>query len=246
MKIKLKWLDEVGSTSSWLASNLSSEMQSGYVVAARRQTAGRGQRGNGWESEPDKNLTFSLLLRPAGIDARHQFFISQAVALGIVGALRDCLPECDIRIKWPNDIYVGNRKICGILIENSLAGSRITHSIVGIGINVNQEHFISDAPNPVSIIQLSGQPTELEPLLRKVVDNIGEFLQRDSDTIHQLYMEALWGKSGTHYREASSGRTFFADITAIGPMGHMTLTAADGSSVEYAFKEVAVILPEKL
>ena len=246
MKIELNWLDEVGSTSTWLASNLTSDMESGYIVAARSQTAGRGQRGNGWEAEPGKNLSFSLLLRPDGIEARRQFFISQAVALGITDALRHLLPGHEVLIKWPNDIYVGNRKICGILIENSLAGQRIAHSIAGIGINVNQEQFLSDAPNPVSVIQLTGKSTELEPLLRKVVDNIGVYMKLDAATVHKLYIGSLWGRRGTHYRETATGRTFVADITGIGPMGHMTLTATDGTIVEYAFKEVAVILPETL
>lgn len=244
MEINLIWLDEVGSTSTYLSQQLNDSMPSGTVVAARSQTAGRGQRGNTWEAEPGKNLSFSLLLRPTDIEARSQFRISQAVALGIAGTLGELLQGHDVRIKWPNDIYAGNRKICGILIENSLSGQKISHSIAGIGINVNQTRFVSDAPNPVSIAQLTGRETELEPLLLKVVENIAHELETDPTVLHERYMDRLWSKERMHYRDTASGREFEAAITGIGPLGHMELTEPDGSRHTYAFKEVAVVLPQ--
>lgn len=246
MEINLIWLDEVGSTSTYLSQNLTDSMPQGTVIAARCQTAGRGQRGNSWESEPGKNLSFSLLLRPQHIGARNQFRISQAVAMGIAETLAPMLPGVDVRVKWPNDIYAGNRKICGILIENSLAGQKISHSIAGIGINVNQTRFISNAPNPVSIAQLTGEETELEPLLLKVVENIARQLEADPDELHARYISSLWHKDGQLYRETATGRRFEAAITAIGPLGHMELTDTAGNKTTYAFKEVAVILPDNI
>ncbi|MDE6431375.1 MAG: biotin--[acetyl-CoA-carboxylase] ligase, partial [Duncaniella sp.] len=120
-------------------------------VSARRQTAGRGQRGNSWESAPGKNITMSILLRPEGLHPSRQFVISRAVSLAITGVLRRYMPASAVRVKWPNDIYVDDRKICGILIENVISSASIRQSVVGIGINVNQRRFLSDAPNPVSM-----------------------------------------------------------------------------------------------
>lgn len=157
------------STSNYLAS-IADESPHGFVVEAEAQTAGRGQRGNSWESEPRMNILMSVLLRPEGIAPSEQFLISQAVSVAIVRVLRHYLPE--VRIKWPNDIYVGDRKICGILIENSITATKIIHSIVGIGLNVNQREFHSDAPNPVSMFQLTGRNRCTSLLAREVVREI--------------------------------------------------------------------------
>ncbi|WP_300934606.1 biotin--[acetyl-CoA-carboxylase] ligase [uncultured Muribaculum sp.] len=239
----ITWLDEVGSTSTYLAQVLTDNTPSGTVIAARCQNAGRGQRGNTWEAEPGKNLSFSMLIKPNGIPARCQFRISQAVALAIVSVLRPMLPGSKISIKWPNDIYADNKKICGILIENTLIGAEIAHCIAGIGINVNQAVFLSDAPNPVSIIQLTKQETALEPLLEKLASQILLYLTHDAETLHNQYMNSLWRKNNSRYRDVSTGREFEAEITDIGPMGHMTLTDTNGRQLTYAFKEVAAILP---
>ena len=150
MGVTIVTLDECDSTNTVLSSM--PEAASGTVVATRRQTAGRGQRGNSWESEPDKNLTFSQLLMPRMLPAARQFELSMIVSLAIADSIDAHLPD-GIRtcVKWPNDIYIGREKVCGILIENRLTGSRIERAIVGAGINVNQRVFTSDAPNPTSI-----------------------------------------------------------------------------------------------
>ena len=128
------------------------ELPHATVVSTYNQTAGRGQRGNSWESEPHKNLTFSVLLKPQHIIAREQFYISEIVSVAIVNTLRKYIIDQPIAIKWPNDIYVNDDKICGILIENTLSGYSISQSIAGIGININQQTFLSNAPNPISLI----------------------------------------------------------------------------------------------
>lgn len=240
------WLDSVKSTNSYMA-EIAADAPHGLVVAAREQTAGRGQRGNSWEAEPGKNLTFSLLIRPDGVDAADQFCISEAVALGVVDAIKAVLPLDEgrmVAIKWPNDIYWNNRKICGILIENSLMGRSINHSIAGIGINVNQAVFVSDAPNPVSILQISGRVTNLESFLGLVGKCILERLSMSREELHREYMPSLWGRDGLTYRDTATGEVFRASIDGVAPSGHITLRLSDGSPQTrvYAFKEVAVVL----
>lgn len=239
------WLDSVKSTNSYMSSEMAASAPHGAVVAARTQTAGRGQRGNSWEAEPGKNLTFSMLLRPEGVDAAEQFHISEAVALGVVDALRGEVPEPDaIKIKWPNDIYWTDKKICGILIENSLSGRAINHSIAGIGINVNQAQFVSDAPNPVSLLQITGQTVELEGFLHRVVDAILKRMSAPYEVLHDEYMRTLWGREGRVYRDVASGELFRAVISDVAPTGHITLLPTDGAGSPrvYAFKEVAVMI----
>lgn len=243
MYSKCIWLDSAKSTNSYM-SEIADEVADGMAVAARCQTAGRGQRGNSWESEPGKNLTFSLMLRPQGLVASKQFYISEAVALGVVDALLGKLPEgAPVAIKWPNDIYWANRKVCGILIENSLMGRLINYSIAGIGINVNQREFVSDAPNPVSLWQITGREIPLESFLEQVVDAIMRRMSMPHDELHAEYMNALWGRDGRTYRDTATGEVFKACISDVAPTGHITLVPeGDGAPRIYAFKEVAVVL----
>ena len=158
MEFKVIHIDETDSTNRWLRAYMQaprplvpegSYPESGeqaVVVVAEYQTAGKGCGENSWESERGKNLTFSVLLHPTEISANCQFRISEAVSV----VLCETIERFGVQktsIKWPNDIYVGDRKICGILIENMLWGRIIDESIVGIGLNVNQKAFLSDAPN---------------------------------------------------------------------------------------------------
>lgn len=254
---RLILLDEVASTSSYLAARADT-LPHGAVVAARSQTAGRGQRGNSWEAEPGKNLTFSLMLRPEAIAAANQFALSEAVAVAIATTLQEWLPEAELRIKWPNDVYANNRKICGILIENSLIGNKIRHSIAGIGINVNQTIWTSDAPNPVSMAQIAGHDFPLDRLLERLCAAILHELQlaqealttsaaaagtAASGSLHDRYMSLLWGRSALTYRDTATGEIFRAAIASIAPDGMLTLAPLDGSAARtYAFKQVAVLL----
>ena len=137
----------------------------GDIIWADFQTAGRGQRGHTWESRAGENLTFSALLEPTFLPVSEQFVLLEAVAL----SLRDFFEGEGVEsaVKWTNDIYVGDRKAVGILIEHSYSGGKLARTIVGIGINVNQREFSSDIPNPVSLSLLTGKKYELEPLLRQ-------------------------------------------------------------------------------
>lgn len=145
----IKWYDTLDSTNSQAARELETAAE-GCVWIADFQTQGRGQRGNKWESGKGENLTFSILLRPEFLHPSRQFLISQICALGVSRYLNDKgLPA---KIKWPNDIYIGDKKICGILIENSISGDKLAVSVAGIGFNLNQTRFASDAPNPTSML----------------------------------------------------------------------------------------------
>ena len=169
MRYNLKNID---STSTELRRRMSAEeLPHGYCISADFQTAGHGQATNHWESEDGKNLLFSLLLRPSVIPASEQFVITEIVTLAIINALQDYIRQ-RITIKWPNDIYVGDKKLCGILIENALCGPTIDTCIVGIGININQELFTSNAPNPISLKQLNGRDNDREEIFEEIYQNI--------------------------------------------------------------------------
>ena len=168
----IEYLDTIDSTSTELRRRMSvEELPHGYCISADFQTSGHGQATNRWESEDGKNLLFSLLLRPTVIPAAEQFVITELVTLAIINALQDYIRQ-QITIKWPNDIYVGDKKLCGILIENALCGPTIDTCIVGIGININQELFVSDAPNPVSLKQLNGRDNDREEIFGEIYQNI--------------------------------------------------------------------------
>ncbi|MDE6266198.1 MAG: biotin--[acetyl-CoA-carboxylase] ligase [Muribaculaceae bacterium] len=240
-------LDEVTSTNSYMADHAGS-LPADTVVVAHSQTAGRGQRGNSWEAEPGKNLTFSLLLRPTSVTAVEQFLISRAVSVGIAQTLQQFTRGSEeVCIKWPNDIYVGAQKIAGILIENSLMGNMITRSIVGIGLNVNQLQFRSDAPNPVSVIHLRGQETPLRPLLEQVVESILGWVARldnseGREAVTRAYDSMLWRREGLHPYITADGEPFQAELIEIAPDGIMTLRDTDGKDRRFAFKEVHFVI----
>lgn len=238
-------VDSVDSTNSYIKQL--TDAAHATVVACREQTAGRGQRGNHWEAEPGKNLTFSLLIRPTGISAANQFSISRAVALGIVDVVKRHLgPDSDVAVKWPNDIYVGDRKICGILIENSLTGSVIVRSIIGVGLNVNQTEFRSDAPNPISLKQLTGDDYDLDALLGETVDAIVSRVEEENasrgEASAEEYFNNLWRRDGFHPYSTPAGERFDAAIESIDSMGFLTLRHRDSTLTRHAFKEVHHIL----
>ncbi len=238
------WRDELSSTSTTLAAEAAG-LGHGAVIAARRQTSGRGQRGNSWEAEPDKNLTFSILLRPRVVPPGEAFAVSMCTALSIVSVISEAMDGMDVKIKWPNDIYVGDRKICGILIENSF-GSGIERSIVGVGINVNQREFLSDAPNPVSMWQLTGNEYNLEELLDRVADRMVEDFDAyeaapDIEALTPRYRSRQWrGQGEWPWLDRITGEQLHAAILDIAPDGRLTLATEPPRS--YAFKEVAAVL----
>lgn len=235
--------DTLPSTSSYLA-GIAADAPHGTVVMAREQTAGRGQRGNSWEAEPGCNITLSLLLRPEGLHPARQFVISQAVSLAIADLVSHFV-AAPVSIKWPNDIYVDDRKICGILIENTITGTSIDRTIVGIGLNVNQTEFRSDAPNPVSMRQLMPKMEfDVESLARAMVSDILErvdaALASPQQSLCGEYFGRLWRNEGWHpFYDHQRDHTMTARVDSVDPSGIITLTdRADGIARTYAFKEL--------
>ncbi len=239
-------VSQTASTNTYL-SRLAATLPGGTVIYTPSQTAGRGQKGNSWESEDGKNLTFSMLLKRPPVKARDQFYLSEAAALAVVEALTAEAGD-GFSVKWPNDVYWQDKKICGMLLENSLDGSDIATCIVGIGLNVNQERFLSDAPNPVSLINITGCEHDLEALLKRVCSRIEQLVDSlDDDNaradLHQRYMAALYRNDGQLYPwEDAAGHRLMASVAGIAPDGTLTLLHEDGTRHDYLFKEVKHII----
>lgn len=246
-KLRIIRVEETHSTNSLLREWLEREsLPDCSVIVADFQTAGRGQVGNVWESEKGKNLTFSLVLYPQKLPVKQQFLISQIAALSVKETL-DAYTE-GISIKWPNDIYWQDKKICGMLIENDLAGHELLRSIIGIGLNLNQMTFRGDAPNPVSLGQILRQEIDREEVLQRFITcfiaNYQLLIAGEQELIRAHYFAALYRRVGFHpYVDA--GEAFEACIHDIEPTGHLLLRLPDDSLRRYAFKEVAYILPNE-
>lgn len=216
------------------------------VVSASFQTSGRGQRENHWESERDKNLLFSLLLKPENMSAYNAFSLSKIVSVAIVRWLSQYVQN--VKIKWPNDIYCGNKKICGILIENSLMGNNLNTSIVGVGININQTEFSKDLPNPVSLAQLTGKSYNLQDMLAQVVNEIEEqynaHFRDEESNIDAQYHQALYQLNRLcKYRSllpahSDEDALFEATIVGVCQNGSLMLQCKDNSISTFAFKEI--------
>ena len=245
--IALEEVKETPSTNDYLA-NLCRESKAKefYTVVAKSQTNGKGQRGNSWESESGKNLTFSIVLYPTALEANKQFILSMLAALACHEALSNYTNG--FSIKWPNDIYWKDKKIGGILIENELEGKYITQSIIGFGLNINQEAFHSDAPNPVSLKQIIGAEVNLQEVLMKVVHSIiagyrqlEAYFNITQLAISAMYRKHLYRRKGLFpYRDAQGD--FLAEQQEVEPDGHLVLKDEQGTLRRYAFKEVTFVL----
>lgn len=228
----------------------------GTVVYTDRQTAGRGQRGNSWESEPFKNVTMSILLRPENVAPNQQFWLSEISALAVERVLSKYIGN--VSIKWPNDVYYKDFKICGMLIEHSLSGGKINYTIPGIGINVNQRVFLSDAPNPISLANVLGHEVPTSEILDGLVDEIltmCDQLPEKATEIHREFLSKLYRRGGFHEYQSTirstsadglsvleEGEHFQARIVNVHPDGMLDLMTTEGHIHTFAFKEVAFIL----
>ena len=243
--MRIKWMEEVDSTNNELlrhirdADNLS-------VIAAVNQTAGRGQRGNRWVSAPGDNLTFSFILKPSALPAREVMAVTCLATLAVRAALRE--EGVPAVIKWPNDIYVGKKKICGMLVENGLDGTDIAWSVVGIGINLNQTVFPGEVMNATSLKRLTGRTYVPDQFLKKVCHAL-EALLPDLETetgrndLRAAYEQDLYQKdSPAPYRNLATGAEFTGIIRGITPEGLLRIEKAEGPEKTFGFKEVSYIL----
>ena len=236
-------LEETDSTNTYLRQHASQMEAWMTVVTAKYQTAGRGQGVHTWESNRSENLLFSVLTHPVMVPVRSQFLLSEAGAL----ALKEVLDGYTdgITLKWPNDIYWNDRKLSGTLIETSIGGGRIKNCVFGIGLNVNQKTFESDAPNPVSLAQILGHDIDREQLFKQIVAAFEKYYRMlengQYDAISALYHEALYRRQGFYMYEDGDGR-FEGAIVEVGDDGLLVLRDRDGRFREYEFREVKFVL----
>lgn len=223
------------------------------LVTTDYQTHGHGQVNTVWESARGENLLFSFLFRPEHITAGEQFLLSEIACLAVAHTL-DAYTE-GISVKWPNDVYHHDRKICGMLLRHTLSGAQIAATLVGIGLNLNQKQFAGDAPNPVSLRQIIGRPVDREEVLCRFAHHFDRLLRAvtppDADErlaqrqrLHREYLRRLYHHDGAHdYVDTASGETFSAHIVDVAPTGQLTLRTTDGQLLHYHFKEVRFVVP---
>lgn len=246
----IEYIEEIGSTNTYLMQRCGREdLPEGYTVCTFRQTAGRGQRGNGWESEPDKNISFTTVLNCRAMAPETLWRQSMLVALAVAEALQSF--GLDARIKWPNDIYVGDKKICGILIENVLQGGEVKCSLAGVGVNINQTLFVSNAPNPTSMALLLDKEQDKKAVLEAILARLEALAQAD---LKPRYMALLYRKEGYYrWREVevstapmaidySQENSFEARIADIDNQGQLVLETPNQQQKKYHFKEIKYIL----
>ena len=225
-------LSDTASTNDYL---LGLNTDQDLCVVTDYQSAGKGMGTNTWESEPGKNLLFSILLHPTWLPINRQYLLSMAEAVAIVEVLGK-----GFEIKWPNDIYYGDKKLSGTRIDINLQGSTLKDVIIGTGINVNQEVFLSDAPNPISLKNITGQEHDRDILLRDILERFYIYYNKVQDSPQEVvrrYHEKLYRKVGFHTYADKDG-TFQAEIVRVAENGIITLRRNDGTLSNYEFKEL--------
>ena len=268
----IMWLDSVDSTNSEVKRRIS-DIDNLSVLSALSQSEGRGQKGNKWSSLPGENLTFSIVLKfgeqaagKAGLSvagklrlvvaAREQFVLTEITSLSIVEFLSR--HGIKAKIKWPNDIYVGDKKICGVLIENSLRGENLSSSIIGIGLNVNQRNFDVSLPNPTSMVLETGFEEDIKGCLEEFMDIFQGYLEYSLPNLRERYLPYLWRHNTparyidqtlqsqpqqTDSEGELPGREFTGIIRGLSPIGHLVVEDIEkGELKEFAFKEISYIL----
>lgn len=205
----------------------------GTVISTSEQVAGRGQIGRSWVSEPHQNIAASIIFYPSFLAVRQQFLLSQAVALGVAECLEKYLDKKEVKVKWPNDIYAGSGKLAGILIQNSLSGTRIVSSVVGIGINVNQTGFPSELPNPSSLFLETGNTFDLPSLLDDLCYHLEtRYLQLRGGSLSELrsdYHARLYRLEENICFQPREGRPFQGSICGVDEQGQLLVRKTDDS-----------------
>ena len=250
MKFNIQHINQCDSTNAYLQRLVAeTDAPEGTVVSTSFQTNGRGQLSNVWEAEEGKNILCSILLRPTSLPIKSQFLISQAISVAIVDVLNSYLDG--FFIKWPNDIYYKEDKIAGILIENTLSSAGISTCIIGLGLNVNQQTFRSDAPNPISLFNIIGRETSVPELLQSILERFNkvyELAYTNVALLRENYFNNLLFSGKMRMYSDESGE-FIGKIVDVENDGHLIIEDMEGNKRRYAFKEVTfqlgVCLPTK-
>ena len=218
-----------------------SKIADGTLIWAHEQTTGRGQRGNEWQSQPQLNITLSIVLHP-DLKADKQFFLTKVVSLGVLEFISDLVEDkVPVAIKWPNDIYAGEKKIAGILIENSLRGEQISTSVIGIGLNINQTEFGTGLKNATSLKMLTGKTFDI----KNCIDNLCEHIEPrylQLKTNKQGLLDADYHKHLYRLDKLcdyeKNGRPFKARLKGVNQQGKLLLKLESGEMMSCDFKEV--------
>lgn len=244
MEIQHIALKQTESTNTYAKKYLNEHKNANLVlISTECQSEGRGQFSNTWDSECGKNITISLIIKPQQIKASDQFILSQLVALGIVDMLSSYIKN--VKIKWPNDIYCDDEKICGVLIENTLMGETILNTIIGIGLNVNQTEFSQLIPNPTSMSLKTGDTFNLDKtmilLVERIIDRINRFELSESLKVKREYLKNLFLYSETALFTSDDGE-FFGEIKDVSGYGKLSVQR-NGNIQDYNLNEIKLVLP---
>ena len=252
----LEHLPKVDSTNNYAKQMLAkSSPIDGTVILADEQFAGRGQTGNIWQSEAHKNLTFSIIYQTSFLKATEQFWLNMAISLGIKNAVcsllsmqhdDNCLLPTKIlptKIKWPNDIYVENQKIAGILIENTIVGMHLKYSVIGIGLNVNQQHF-SDTINATSLSLILGKEMNKSDVLNKILASIEKYFlllkERKFERLKSEYLENLFRYS-VFSKFKKEDEIFDGKIVDVDEFGNLVVETST-QKIKFGFKEIGFVI----
>lgn len=216
----------------------------GTIIWAKEQSSGIGQSGNHWVSEAGKSLTFSIILKPTFLPVSSQFELHKVMSVAVWQTVHDLVPDADTKIKWPNDIYIGNRKLCGILVNNVISSNCYQLAVAGTGLNVNQTVFPPDLPNPTSLKLESGTDFDLEKILTEIVCNT-EFWYRQLkngnwEAINRTYFSHMLN-FGTQKQYRYRQKLIEAVITGVDKFGRLILRTKDNRHIICDIKEIEYI-----
>lgn len=234
-------LDKIESTNSFAKEIINSKIIDDWtVIIANEQTKGRGQRDNNWISKPNENLTFSIIISPS-IKVDKQFYLSKIISLALLNFLANYTEKASI--KWPNDIYINDKKIAGILIENIIQANKVTKTIIGIGININQTIFDNSIPNPTSLKMITNYSYNLNEVLQLIIDEIYTMYKSIDNykLIDKLYNKNLFGLKHKIKFKDKNNNIFFANIINTDEFGRIRLKL-DNKIKLFNFNEIKMVL----
>ncbi|MGD0711221.1 MAG: biotin--[acetyl-CoA-carboxylase] ligase [Bacteroidales bacterium] len=240
-------IEETQSTNRYASELISTNgLEEGTVISAKFQYAGKGTGDNSWESEKGKNLLISIILKPEFLPLNRQFMLNVIASLGFYDMLKQLTGNNEsIRIKWPNDVYAGNKKIAGMLVENAIMGDTFMYTILGIGININQEVFVSNAANPISLKNITGKDYNIQECLSLLCSKMDkryiQLKEMHIDALTEEYISLLYRKS-EEAKYIYKGQTISATIINISMEGKLILRTQQNKIVECDFKEVEFVI----
>lgn len=244
--IELIRLHSVNSTNKYASALIdNNRAKEGQIIITSCQTEGKGYATNKWFSSENKNLTFTIIVEPKFLKPEHQFALHKISSLSILEVLKKNIPENQhLKIKWPNDIYYKKYKIAGILTENKIIGREIVFSLIGIGININQDIFPKDIPNPISIKQITNEACVIDQFLNELISEFSnryENLKSSPEIFNKEYLDNLFLK-GEYNQYFAKGKSFNGKITGIDNFGFLEITTDNAQKLNFDFKEIKYIL----